>query len=154
VVDFFVMARRPPSTTPLYSSAASDVYKRQDYKFRIASIQFRKQKKYSAARASAIEAAELRPNWGRPWMLIGDMYATSSRGCGDSWNQRLAVLAAIDKYAKAKSVDPSVASEAGSRIGKYNNLRPDAEMGFMQGHSAGDVLSVGCWIPEKVKLRF
>ena len=28
--DFFLMIRRPPRSTPLYSSAASDVYKRQD----------------------------------------------------------------------------------------------------------------------------
>ena len=27
---FFLMIRRPPRSTPLYSSAASDVYKRQD----------------------------------------------------------------------------------------------------------------------------
>src|SRR5450759_5701696 len=27
------MIRRPPRSTPLYSSAASDVYKRQDYSF-------------------------------------------------------------------------------------------------------------------------
>ena len=29
---FFLMIRRPPRSTPLYSSAASDVYKRQGYK--------------------------------------------------------------------------------------------------------------------------
>src|SRR5450759_2303352 len=29
------MIRRPPRSTPLYSSAASDVYKRQDYKLSI-----------------------------------------------------------------------------------------------------------------------
>ena len=28
-VNFFLMIRRPPRSTPLYSSAASDVYKRQ-----------------------------------------------------------------------------------------------------------------------------
>jgi len=131
-----------------------DDRKKAEYLFRIASIQFRKQKSYSAARSTALEAARLRPDWGRPWMLIGDMYASSSRNCGDSWNQRLAVLAAIDKYAKAKNIDSSVASEAGSRIAKYNNLRPDQEMGFMQGHKAGDSVKVGCWIPETVTLRF
>ena len=29
---FFLMIRRPPRSTPLYSSAASDVYKRQEYR--------------------------------------------------------------------------------------------------------------------------
>ena len=30
-IGFFLMIRRPPRSTPLYSSAASDVYKRQAY---------------------------------------------------------------------------------------------------------------------------
>ena len=30
IVIFFLMIRRPPRSTPLYSSAASDVYKRQE----------------------------------------------------------------------------------------------------------------------------
>ena len=30
---FFLMIRRPPRSTPLYSSAASDVYKRQSLRF-------------------------------------------------------------------------------------------------------------------------
>ena len=29
ILFFFLMIRRPPGSTPLYSSAASDVYKRQ-----------------------------------------------------------------------------------------------------------------------------
>lgn len=131
-----------------------DAKKQADYHFRIASIQFRKQKKYADARSSARKAAELRPNWGRPWMLIGDMYATSSRSCGDSWNQRLAVLAAIDKYSRAKSVDPSVGVEAGGRIGRYNQSRPDQQEAFMRGMSAGQTVKVACWIGESVKLRF
>ena len=32
------MIRRPPRSTPLYSSAASDVYKRQEYEALIAGI--------------------------------------------------------------------------------------------------------------------
>ncbi len=136
------------------ANAQNDPSRKAEYYFRIASIQFRKQKKYSAARATALKAAELKPNWGRPFMLIGDMYATTSRNCGDSWMQRLAVLAAIDKYAHARSIDPSVGVQAGQRINRYNNSRPAKEDAFMQGLKAGSSVKVGCWIGETVKLRF
>ena len=122
--------------------------------FSKASIQGRKLKKYSAARATAREAAKLRPNYGRPYMLIGDLYATSAGKCGDSWNQRLAIIAAIDKYNYAKSIDPTVAEEAGKKVSKYRSSLPDSNDGFMRGVKAGDTQKVGCWIGESVKVRY
>ena len=41
-----------------------------------------------------------------------------SRSC-DDWNQRLAIIAVIDKYSYARSIDPSVADDANRRIGSY-----------------------------------
>lgn len=131
-----------------------DASQKASYWFSIASIQFRKMKSYSTARSSARKAAELKPGWGRPYMLIGDMYGSSARNCGDSWNQRLAILAAIDKYSYAKSIDSEVASEASSRISKYNASKPDQEEGFMRGVKAGQTVKCGCWIGESVKVRF
>lgn len=128
--------------------------KKANYKFSVASILFRKLNKYSEARKEALEAAELKPGWGRPYLLIGDMYAKSSRSCGDAWNQRLAVLAAMDKYAKAKSVDPSVADEANKKIGIYSKSKPTQDEGFMRGFKEGQTLKVGCWIGENVRLRY
>jgi len=135
-------------------AGTTDVEKQAKYHFRIASIQGRKLKQFSQARNSARKAAELRPNWGRPFMLIGDLYAMSSRRCGDDWNQRLAVLAAIEKYSYAKSIDASVSEEASSRIGKYNKARPDVSEGFSRGVEAGAKAKVGCWIGETVTVRF
>ena len=135
-------------------SAETDPSKKAGYMFSKASIQFRKLKKYSAARATAREAAKLRPNYGRPYMLIGDMYATSARNCGDAWNQRLAIIAAMDKYNYAKSVDPSLADEANKKVGKYKSSLPDSNEGFMRGVKAGDSQKVGCWIGETVKVRY
>ncbi len=133
-------------------NGTTDTNKKADYLFGIASIQFRKLKSYNEARASAREAASMRPNWGRPYMLIGDMYASSARSCGDSWNQRLAIVAAVEKYVYAKSIDPSVAGDASARISKYANSRPDSETMFMKGLSKGSKAKVGCWIGETVTL--
>lgn len=131
-----------------------DPSKQAGYWFSIASIQFRKQKSYSAARTSARKAGELRPGWGRPYMLIGDMYGSSARNCGDAWGQRLAILAAVDKYSYAKSIDPEVAADARQRIGKYSASFPEKQEGFMRGVKAGQTQKVGCWIGESVKVRF
>ena len=120
----------------------------------MASIQFRKLSQYSDARRSALKAAELREGWGRPYLLIGDMYAKSSRKCGDDWNQRLAVLAAIEKYRYAKNVDSSVTDEANNKIGIYSKSKPTQDMGFMRGKKEGDALTVSCWIGETVRLDY
>ncbi len=135
-------------------AAEADPIKKAGYMFSKASIQGRKLKKYSAARATALEAAKLRPGYGRPYMLIGDLYATTARNCGDSWNQRLAILAAVDKYRKARSVDPELTDEANKKIGKYNSSLPDQSEGFMKKVKAGDKQKVGCWIGETVTVRY
>ena len=124
------------------------------YYFSMASIQFRKLKAYSSARESARKAANLRSGWGRPYMLIGDMYATTSRNCGDDWGARLAVLKAVEMYQQAKSVDSEVASEANERIGKYRSSFPEKSEGFMRQVSAGQSVSVPCWIGGTVTVRF
>jgi len=132
----------------------SDNDKKATMTFAIASIEFRKLNLYSQARATALAAAKLNPGWGRPYMLIGDMYGKTARSCGDSWNQRLAILAAIDKYSYAKSIDNSVADEANDRLSNYYGSLPDKNEAFMRGVSEGQSATVGCWIGETVRLRF
>lgn len=132
---------------------AEDDEKKAEYYFGIASIQFRKLKRYTTARSNALKAASLNKSWGRPYMLIGDMYAASSRTCGnDAYTRGLAVLAAIDKYEKARSVDPSVAKEARDRISKYQSSIPPKDEVFMRSMQ-GKTDKVRCWIGETVKVR-
>lgn len=132
----------------------ADPMKKSGYMFSLASIQFRKLKQYSKARQTARDAAKERPGWGRPYMLIGDMYGSTARNCGDSWNQRLAILAAMDKYRYAKSIDASQADEANKRLSKYRASMPAQDEGFMRGVKAGQSAKVECWIGETVKVRF
>jgi tetratricopeptide (TPR) repeat protein len=133
---------------------AEDDEKKASYLFSKASIQGRKLKQYTAARNTAYSAAKLKSDWGRPYMLIGDMYGMSARSCGDDWNQRLAILAAIDKYNYAKSIDPEVAEEATKKIGQYYSSKPDKSEGHMRGVKAGAREKVGCWIGEEVRVSF
>jgi len=65
----------------------------------------------------------------------------------------LAVLAAIDKYAYARSIDPEVADEASEKIGLYNGSIPTKDDVFMRGKE-GATERVGCWIGETVRVRY
>jgi len=131
-----------------------DQQRQAEYWFGIASIQFRKLNQYSTARSSARKAASLNKDWGRPYMLIGDMYAQTSSSCGkDGYSRGLAVLAAIDKYSYARSIDSEVADEANKKIGIYSASIPSKDDVFMRGKQ-GATERVGCWIGEKVKVRF
>ncbi len=131
-----------------------DVSKKATYKLSIASVYGRKMGQYNKARSLAYEAAKMRPGWGNPYMLIADLYAKTASKCGDDWNQRLAVLATIEMYQKAKNTDPEVASEASRRIGRYLSARPEKQEGFMRKVSEGDRVSVGCWIGGKVTVKY
>ncbi len=135
--------------------AETDEAKRGGYYFSIASIQGRKLGQNGQARTNAYNAAKARPNWGRPYMLIGDLYAKSSKNCGkDGYTRGLAVIAAIDKYRKAKSIDAEVAEEANKKIGIYNGSIPPKEDVFMRGKQGGKKDKVGCWIGETVTVRY
>ena len=136
-------------------AGGGDNEKLANYYFYMASIEFRQLNRFSSAREHARAAAKYRPNWGQPYMLIGDMYAASSNSCGnDGFDASLAVIAAIDKYAYARSIDSDVASDANSKIARYNGYLPGKEDGFMRKVSEGTSMSVPCWIGETVKVRF
>ncbi|MBR9920405.1 MAG: hypothetical protein GYB31_06155 [Bacteroidetes bacterium] len=133
----------------------ADNEKLANWNFSVASILFRKQKRYSSARDYARRAAKMKPNWGKPFMLIGDMYASTSSSCGnDAWEKQIAVLAALDKYAYAKSIDGSVAEDANNKIARYSSYKPEKQDGFMRGVSEGQTVQVNCWIGESVRVRF
>lgn len=132
-----------------------DDEKKGEYYFSIASIQFRKLNMLSPARASALKAAELKPNWGRPYLLIGDMYAGSAKRCGkDAFEQGVVVLAAIDKYAYARAIDEDleVQKEAVRKIAIYNKSIPLQGDAFLR-QKIDATVNTGCWIGERVKVR-
>lgn len=111
------------------------------------------QNSYSNARSYARKALQYRPNWGDPYMLIGDLYAASTKSCGEGLEGRLAISAAIDKYIQAKNVDPSSADEANRRINKYSAYLPGGEELHERGLKSGSPWKVGCWIQESTIVR-
>ena len=135
-------------------TTVTDTGKKADIYFRIASIQGRKLGQSSQARVSARNALKENPSLGKAYMLIGDLYAKSSKNCGnDGYSRGLAVLAAIGKYRQAKSVDSSVSADANRKISLYKKSIPTKEDVFMRGKQ-GKSAKVGCWIGETVKVEY
>ena len=61
---------------------------------------------------------------------------------------------AVDYLNKAKSIDPSVADKANSKIASYKKYFPTKEDCFFKGIKEGQTVEVGCWIGESTKARF
>ncbi|MBP5563115.1 MAG: hypothetical protein J6X51_03685 [Bacteroidales bacterium] len=103
----------------------------------------------SEARAAAYEALKSKPDMGKAYILIGDLY---SRGCsGDNEVPGAYAWAAADKYAKAVAVDPSCANDANNHRSKLRF--PSKDELFKRGLKSGDVVHVGCWIQENTTVR-
>ncbi len=119
----------------------------------LASILY-KQEDYPYARSCALKAAGIRPGDGRPYLFIGDIYATSAKKCGSNdLTSRAAYWAAVDKYVKAKNVDESIMEEALKKINTYSKQFPNSETIFFYNLSEGDPYKVECWINENTTVR-
>ncbi len=122
--------------------------------YSMAFIQTWQVRQYGNARQNIKKAASAKPGWGKPYILLGDIYAKMSTGCKEDWDKRLAILAALAKYNYAKSIDGEVSADANKRIGQYSSALPDREEGFMRKVSPGDKVQCGCGIGETVTIRF
>lgn len=106
------------------------------------------------ARQMAIKAAELNPGWGMPYLFIGDLYAISAKDCGDNdLTKKVAYWAAVDKYYKAKSIEPDLAEVANKKINTYKVYFPPTEVLFFYNLNEGESYTVGCWINEVTTIR-
>ncbi len=115
---------------------------------------YRYKNNYPKAREMALKAAKYDPTKGQPYAFIGDLYAASAQKCGDNDLTKLvAYWAAVDKYKKAKAVEPDLAEAMNKRIAAYSKHFPTKEVMFFYGLEEGTPYTVGCWINEKTKAR-
>lgn len=113
-----------------------------------------KEKNYPDVKKYGNLAINLKADYGKAYIMIGNAYAASSASCGTTDFEKAAVyLAAVDKFAKAKAVDPSVASEASQLITRYSAYFPNNEAAFFEGYTDGKSYKVGCWINETTTVR-
>ena len=131
-----------------------DCEDRADVYYQIAQV-YRGMGSYSNARKYANKAADARPGWGNPYILIGEMYASSGAQCKaqDEFLGWAVSWAAVDMFQKAKSVDPTVSDKAQKLINKYAAYYPSAGDLFFKKLKAGDSFYVGCWIGKNTTVR-
>ncbi len=133
---------------------STDDEAKTDYYLRMAQIKNGKQQ-YQEARRFASEALKINPNMGEAYILIGNAYAAYSKNYGaDDFDHKVVFWAAVDKFQRAKQVDPSVAEKANQLINTYSPHFPSKEEAFFRDIHAGSTVKVGDWINETTTVRF
>lgn len=97
----------------------------------------------------------MNPNNGAAYILIGKAYAAYASNYGeDAFDHASVFWAAVDKFNKAKQVDPSVADEANVQIKAYSQHFPNTEEAFFRSVTDGATVKIGDWINETTTARF
>jgi len=134
-------------------SLEEDAEQKGVFNYQLGLIKFN-QGKLAEAKSNALKAIELRPTWGDPYILIGNLYATSAKNFGaDEFEHKTAYWAAVDQFYKAKSIDESVTDKANELIGIYSKHFPGTEEIFFHNLTEGASYTVGGWINVTTKVR-
>jgi len=138
-----------------FVNSTSDKNKKAKYLTRIAKIYYGHKSDFKTAREYARKALTHNPNQGSAYILIGKLYASSGKLCGPGtgWKSQIVTWPAIDKWNKAKQVDPSSAAEANKLIRQYSKFMPSKGDIFQRTLKEGASFKVKCWIQETTKIR-
>ncbi len=130
-----------------------DKYEKANYCYELAQVIY-SQKDYPRVRNYARQAISLNPEWGKPYLLIGRIYAASAKSIGESdLQQRMVYCLAVDQFIKAKAIDPETTTEANKEITQYSQYFPGKEDAFFENIKAGSSFKIGGWINENTIVR-
>ena len=134
-----------------------------DYQYNAAFYYFNNLKKYPEARKYALASIStlsglgMNKGQGRCYIIIGMCYAATRLYGNDAKGtilNKTVYWAAVDKFVKAKQVDPSVEAQATEFIGTYSKYYPTKEERFdLPGEFSGSTYYVGGWIGETTTIR-
>ena len=134
-----------------------------DYQYNAAFYCYNNLKKYSEARKYAqasiatLSGLGMNKGQGRCYIIIGMCYASSQPYANDNKGRILnktVYWAAVDKFVKAKQVDPSVEAQASEFISTYSRYFPTKEERFdLPNEFSGNTYFVGGWIGETTTIR-
>ncbi|MBP8782759.1 MAG: hypothetical protein KBG96_00870 [Paludibacter sp.] len=133
---------------------ATEKMDKADYQYKIAQIYYTEMNNYPRSREYARNSLEFNPNNGSAYLLIGIMYAKSRSIYDDPVLSKTVYWVAVDKFVRAKQVDPSIADEANKLINTYSGHFPTKDDMFFQPQlKAGSSFFVGGWIGESTTCR-
>ncbi len=132
---------------------SEDAQDKADYLYNNAVYTYQNLRKFSEARQYAYRSLEIVPDQGRCYMLIGLMYSESKPYDNEVLNKTV-FWVAVDKFIKARNVDPTVAEDATKMIRNYSKYFPSTEEIFFQPELGdGKKFTVGGWIGETTTCR-
>ena len=122
--------------------------------YNLATIAFNQNSMVKAKQLSLKSIGE-NPNYGKSYILIGRCYADAKNFYPDDpVLSQLVYIAAVDKFERARQVDPSIADEARKLIATYSQYFPTGGDIFMHPSiKEGENYTIGGWIGETVKVR-
>jgi tetratricopeptide (TPR) repeat protein len=134
-----------------------------DYQYNVAFYyynnlkKFPEARKYAQASIATLNGLGETKGQGRCYIIIGMCYA-ASHPYGDDAKGRIlnktVYWAAVDKFVKAKQVDPSVEAQATEFISSYSKYYPTKEERFdLPNEFSGSTFLVGGWINEYTNIR-
>lgn len=134
-----------------------------DYQYNAAFYCYNNLKKYAEARKYAqasiatLSGLGMNKGQGRCYIIIGMCYAATRLYGNDAKGailNKTVYWAAVDKFAKAKQVDPSVEAQASEFISTYSRYFPTKEERFdLPNEFSGSTYFVGGWIGETTAIR-
>ena len=134
-----------------------------DYQYNAAFYCYNNLKKYAEARKYALasiatlQGLSINKGQGRCYIIIGMCYASTQLYPQDAKGRILnktVYWVAVDKFVKAKQVDPSVEVQANEFINSYSKYYPTKEERFdLPGEFSGSTYFVGGWIGESTSIR-
>ena len=134
-----------------------------DYQYNVAFYYYNNLKKYPEARKYAqgsiatLTGLGMNKGQGRCYIIIGMCYAATQLYPQDAKGRILnktVYWAAVDKFVKAKQVDPSVEAQANEFISSYSKYYPTKEERFdLPNEFSGSTYHVGGWIGENTTIR-
>ena len=105
------------------------------------------------ARSLAREALGYNPNYGKAYLFIASLYASSVNSCGkNEFEKRMVYVAALNKAQRAAAIDPSISSSAKKSIRSYRANVPSKKVIFTAGVTPGTKYSIKCWVGETVRV--
>lgn len=125
-----------------------------EYQFKIAQLYYSKLSNYPRTKEYAKNSIEFNSQNGNAYLLMGLAYAGAKGIFGDPVLDKTIFWAAVDKFNKAKQIDPSLADDADKLIRTYRQYFPTKEEMFFQPQiQKGKTFFVGGWIGESTVCR-
>ena len=126
----------------------TDNTKKANVYYRIATMYSKSNKVQS--RAYARKAIQVKPSYGKAYLLIASLYGSSINECGSTQFEKRAVYWLAAQYCdKAAAADSTLKGKASGDAARYRAAAP-SKTEIFQENKAGQRIAFNCWIGESV----